>query len=120
MIIHPEVIVTPDFPTVQFREDRENVDLERELPRILNAQGWGIGTYFNVQFISHDRTRLLSAAMFVVIQVTEGLVTNEANPYQPTTRAVFTRVASQMTPFKTFVPAVEVESAEPKKKVASK
>ena len=96
MIINPEVIVTPDCPTVQIREPRENLSLEEELPRIVHNQGWGVGTYFNVQFISHDRTKLLSTGAFVVVQADERLHTSDANPYQPMTKAVSTRKAEQI------------------------
>ena len=65
MIIAPHIIITPDLPTVQFREPRELVDLDRELQRALNAQGWGVGTYFNVQFLTHDRTTLLASLEMV-------------------------------------------------------
>src|SRR3990172_4674588 len=94
MIIAPEVIVTPDHPTIRFREPREKVDLDIELPRILHAQGWGCGNYFNVQFLSHDKTRLLSSALYVVYQVSETIHTSETNPYQPITKMVFSRKAS--------------------------
>lgn len=97
MIINPEVIVTPDEPTVKIREARENVDLDREIPKILHAQGWDVGTFFNVQFISHDRTKLLSFARFIVTESTEQLHTSDANPYQPSTKAVFTRKAAQIS-----------------------
>jgi hypothetical protein len=93
MLIHPEIIVAPDRPTVKFREPREQVNLEAEIPKILHVQGWGVGTYFNVQFISHDRTKLLSAALFVVTQETEGLHTSD-HPYQPVTKVIYTRKAS--------------------------
>jgi hypothetical protein len=96
MIIHAEVVVTPDRPVVIFREPREKVDLDVELPRTLNSQGWGVGTYFNVQFISHDRTILLASAEFVVTEVREGLHTNEANPYQPITKMIASRKFEQI------------------------
>ena len=96
VIIHPEVLVTPDRPIVMFREPREQVDLDKELPRLLHAQGWGVGTYFHVQFVSHDRATLLASGEFVVTEVREGLHTSEANPYQPVTKSVFTRRAEQL------------------------
>ena len=97
MIIHPEVIVTPDCPTVKFREDPESIDLPKVLDNVLKHQGWGVGTHFHVQFVSHDRTELLSFAEFVVTSVKEDLVTNEANPYQPMTRLVASRRCAQVT-----------------------
>ncbi len=93
MVIHPEVVVTPDLPTIKFREPRDQVDLDVELPRILHAQGWGCGTYFHVQFLSYDRTKLLASANFVVSEEVEKLYTSEANPYQPITKTVFSRKA---------------------------
>lgn len=91
MIIAPEIVVTPDLPTIHFREPRDQVNLDIELPRILHAQGWGCGTYFHVQFLSHDKSILLASAQFVVSQVSESIHTSEANPYQPVTKTVFGR-----------------------------
>lgn len=97
MIVTPEIFVTPDCPTVRMREARENVDLDAELPKILHAQGWGVGTFFHVQFVSHDRTRLLAFAKFVVTEENESLQTNDANPYAPMTKTVFSRRFEQVS-----------------------
>ena len=107
MIIAPEVFVTPDRPVIRFREPREKVSLESELPKAIQAQGWGVGTYFNVQFIDHDRTKLIASAEFVVTEVREGLHTSEANPYQPITRTVFMRKYQQVSQWAEFVAAVD-------------
>lgn len=96
MVIYPEIIVTPDTPTIKFHQPREQVDLNKELPRILHAQGWGCGTYFNVQFISHDKTKLLACAKFVVAEEVETLHTSD-NQYQPMTKTVFSRRAERIT-----------------------
>lgn len=96
MVVHPEVIVTPDTPTVRFREPREHIDLDKELPRLLHAQGWSCGTYFNVQFLNHEKTKLLACARFVVTEETESVQTSDANPYQPMTKTVFSRKAEQI------------------------
>ena len=96
MVIQPEVFVTPDRPVVRFREPREKVDLGNELPKVIHAQGWGIGTYFNVQFIDHDRTTLIASAEFLVTEVREGLHTSEANPYQPVSKTIFMRKFEQI------------------------
>lgn len=96
MIIHPEIIITPDFPTVRIRAPKEQYNLDVELPKILHSQGWGCGTYFNVQFISHDRTKLLSSALFVVSEEEESLHVNEANPYQPVTKTRINRKAEMI------------------------
>lgn len=96
MIIHPEIYATPDSPTVKFREPRDQIDLEIELPKILHSQGWDCGTYFHVQFVSHDKKKLLSSATFVVSEIDETLHTNEDNPYSPVTKTVFHRKAQQI------------------------
>ena len=96
MVIQPEVFVTPDRPIVRFREPQEKVDLALELPKVLQSQGWGIGTHFHVQFINHDRTALLASAEFMVTEVKEGIHTSEANPYQPMTKMVFMRKFEQI------------------------
>ena len=96
MIIAPEVIVTPDLPTIRFREPMDHVNLDTELPKILHSQGWGCGTYFHVQFLSHDKSILLASVQFVVSQVSESIHTSETNPYQPVTKTVFGRKADQV------------------------
>ena len=93
MIIHPEVIVTPDQPTVKFRQPRDQVNLDEEIPKILHTQGWTCGTYFNIQFVSHDQTELLATAEYVVTQAVEASHTNESNPYQPVTKMITKRKA---------------------------
>ena len=89
MIIYPEILVTPDHPTIKFKQPREQVNLDVELPKILHAQGWGCGTYFHVQFLDHDKAKLLASALYVVTEEVETLVTSDANPYQPVTKTVF-------------------------------
>lgn len=93
MIIQPEILVTPDRPIIRFREPKDQVDISRELPRILQSQGWGCGTYFHIQFLSHDKTQLLASALYVVSREVESLHTSDANPYQPMTKTIFGRTA---------------------------
>lgn len=97
MIIHPEILIAPDRPIIKIRQSREQVNLDVELPKILTAQGWGIGTYFDIQFVSHERNRLLSAAQFVVTEEMESLQTTELNAYQPVTKTVVTRKWAQLS-----------------------
>lgn len=102
MIIHPEVFVTPDCPTIRFRESHENIDLDKELPKILHTQGWGCGTYFHVQFMNHEKTQLLSSCLYVVDSDKEELQINESNPYSPSTRTVHKCTASPAGKLITF------------------
>ncbi len=96
MVIHPEIVVTPDYPTIKLRNDPSHVNLDEELAKILPAQGWGCGTYFNVQFLTHDRARLIKSGKFVVTQENPSIHTSEANPYQPMTKEVYSRKAEQI------------------------
>ena len=96
MVIFPEVIVTPDSPTVKFHQPRDQVDLDKELPRILASQGWGCGTYFNVQFLNHEKTKLLACARFVVSEESESVRTSSDDPYRSVTKTVFSRKADQI------------------------
>ena len=96
MLIYPDIQATPDSPTIKFYQPRDQIDLNKELPRILHTQGWGCGTYFNVQFLNHEKTKLLACGRFVVSEEVETLQTNDANPYQPMTRTVFSRRAEQI------------------------
>jgi hypothetical protein len=96
MLIYPDIQATPDCPTIKFNQPRDQVDLHKELPRILHAQGWGCGTLFNIMFLNHDKTKLLACGRFVVCEEIETIQTNDANPYQPMTKTVFSRVAVQI------------------------
>jgi hypothetical protein len=96
MLIYPDIQATPDCPTIKFNQPREQIDLNKELPRILHAQGWGCGTLFNIMFLNHEKTKLLACGRFVVSEEVETIQTNDANPYQPMTRTVFSRGAMQI------------------------
>lgn len=96
MVIQPEIVVTPDCPTVKFRENHSNVDLDKEIPRILHAQGWEVGTYFHVHFLNHERNKLLKSGAFIVTEVVSALHVSETNPYQPITKEIYTRKAEQV------------------------
>jgi hypothetical protein len=96
MLIYPDIQATPDCPTIKFSQPREQIDLSKELPRILHAQGWGCGTLFNIMFLNHEKTKLLACGRFVVSEEVETIQTNDANPYQPMTKTVFSRVAVQI------------------------
>lgn len=114
MLIHPDVVVTPDYPTIRFRQPREQVDLNKELPRILQAQGWGCGTYFHVQFFSHDKTRLIASTRFVVTEEVE-LITTSEDQYRPITKTVFNRKCAQVDPWWECGNSAEVLKTESEK-----
>ena len=97
MIVHPLIYVTPDRPTIQIREPQGTTDLDPVLNRVLVAQGWGTGTYFDVQFVDHEAKNVLSHAAFIVKGVAEVLRTNESNPVQPITGVVAVRKFRQVT-----------------------
>ena len=104
-IIRPEIFITPDCPTVKFREDPQNINLAIEIPKILTSQGWALGTIFYIQFIDHDKTKLIKVARFIVTSENSDLRTY--NPYgpQPMTKLVETREATQIEAW--FYPAGE-------------
>lgn len=110
MIIRPEISVTPDCPTVKFREASETINLDIEIPKLLVTQGWLLGTVFIVQFINSERTKLIKAARFMVVAEDDSL--NVANPegYQPMTKTIYTREAKQMEAW--FWPGGEPSAAE--------
>jgi hypothetical protein len=93
MVIAPKVFITPDRPVIRFKQPREKTDLDKEIQRVLRAQGWGLGTYFNVQFVSHDETELISQAKYVVSKDCEDFQTNEDNLYNPSSKTVHLREA---------------------------
>ncbi len=94
-IINTNVIT----PTVSFVVPRDQINLNIELPNIARNQGWGCGTYFNVQFlekIGDKNIRLLASALYVVTYEDEILHTSEDNPYQPITKNIHRREVSQI------------------------
>lgn len=113
MVVHPQT-GRPDRPTVQFFEPRELVNLKVELARLLaHGDVVGVGTYFNVQFLSHDRKALLSSALFVVTHEEQRRVTNEANPYQPISSDPWTRKFAQIGEWWTAAPVEQVAAPVP-------
>jgi len=114
MIVKPEIVVTPDYPKVFIREPREAVDLDVEIPKILQVQGWDVGTSFRILFVSHDRQELLSHAEFIVTASMESIETVDTGPASTMTKAVKARRWAQIgdwweakTPAKDEVAAVK-------------
>jgi len=97
MIIHPDINNTPDRPVIKFRTPKELMDLNLELGRAMKSQGWALGTRFTVQFINHEKTNLLSTAEFVVSDREESFITNDDNPYAPTSKDIVTYRAFQVS-----------------------
>jgi hypothetical protein len=126
MVIYPEVIVTPDRPTVRFNGPVDKIDLDKVIPAILQSQGWSCGTFFNVQFVNHERTVLIKSGQFVVTESSESLQTNDANPYQPMTRTAVNRKAEIIGDWwypavnKAETPVPKTEVAEPVKQRAAR
>lgn len=116
MVIYPEVIVTPDTPTIKFHQPREKMDVDKEIERVLHNQGWSCGTFFNVQFVNHEKTKLLACARFVVSEESEQLQRSDANPYQPMSKTVFNRRAAQIGEW--WVDKAPVETKKPETKIA--
>lgn len=94
MIIRPEIFTTPDCPIVKFREVTANLDVE--IPRILQTQGWGLGTIFCVQFMNHEKTELIKMARFVVSFEDSSIQTFNPDSQSPMTKLVEARRAKQM------------------------
>ena len=103
MIISPQIIATPDCPTVIIREPQEAIEnLDLVLQRVLYRQGWGLGTHFNVHFVDHDRHRLLALGQFVVIEDREEIRTVETVPDQPMTKVEHIRRYAQLESWREF------------------
>jgi len=88
MIIHADVSGTPDCPTFSFRQPISEVNLDTEIPKILKEWGWSLGTYFNVQFIKDDRTKLIASGRFIVTEEVNAVHTANAESYSPNTREI--------------------------------
>jgi len=100
-VIHPEVSTTPDQPTIKIRQAWELTDLDKLIPSILQAQGWPCGTYFNLQFVNHERDLLLADARFVVDSSRESQRTTD-NEYSPNTRMVVSYKAKRVTEWRFY------------------
>ena len=95
-ITRPQIVITPDCPTVKFREAPETINLAIELPKVLTQQGWGLGTIFCIQFINHEETKLIKLARFIVASEEESMQTFNPESNQPMTKLVQARAACQM------------------------
>ena len=119
MVIYPDIQSTPDSPTIKFNQPRDQIDLEKELPRILHAQGRGCATLFKIMFLNHEKTKLLACGRFVVSEEIETIQTNDANPYQPMTKTVFSRHAEQIGdwwPAENKPDVIDITFMEPKRR----
>jgi hypothetical protein len=70
--------------------------LEKEISKVINYQRWSCGTYFNVQCVNHNRSKLLQTSLWVVCEETEDVRVNEDNPYSPVSHIVSARKAAQI------------------------
>ena len=95
-IIRPDIFTTPDCPTVKFREDPELINLDIEIPKLLFTQGWGLGTTFSIQFINHERTKVIKVARFIVSAEDASLHTFNPDSEHPMTKTVETRRAKRI------------------------
>jgi hypothetical protein len=95
-ITRPEIFITPDCPTVKFREDPKVINLVIEIPKILTQQGWALGTIFTVQFVNHEKTKLIKVARFIVSTENETLHTFNPDGERPMTKLIQARTAKQM------------------------
>lgn len=97
MVIHPDVDNTRVYTYVQFHQPQDQVDLEKEFELIFKHNRIaGVGSLFTVQFLSDDRTTVLSTGQFIVAYQKEKRITSDADPYQPVSRDVFIRKAEQI------------------------
>lgn len=94
-IIRPQIVITPDCPTVKFREDPTTINLAIELPKILAQQGWSLGTMFCIQFVNHEETKLIKFAKFVVSSEEESMHTFNPESAAPMTKLIQSRTAKQ-------------------------
>jgi len=86
--INPEVFTTPDRPIIRIREFRGHVDLDDLISKLIHAQGWGSGTYFSVQFMNHERSKIFASGEFMVTMADEALVTSNPDSRNPNTKMV--------------------------------
>ena len=93
MVIAPKVYVAPDRPVIRFKQPKEKIELDKEIQKVLRNQGWGLGTYFNVQFVNHDETELISQAEYVVSKDCEQFQTNDDNQFSPSSKTAHIREA---------------------------
>ena len=103
MIVKPQIIATPDCPTVMFRESAEAFDVEEEVRKALHRQGWGIGTRFNVHLVNHEATELLATASYIVTGEIEDYQTRDVDGYTSMSKTVYRRKCARLGEWTEFL-----------------
>lgn len=91
--IKPNVVTTFDNPIVQVKCDptEDEVNVDEILRQVLTRFEFVLGTSFDLQFLTLDGSRILALRRYIVIQVTEEIVTSNVNHYQTMTKTVYHR-----------------------------
>ena len=113
MIVKPQIITTPDNPTVMFREAAEAFDLEDEVLKVVHRQGWGLGTRFSVHLINHEATELLKTATYVVTGEVEDYQTRDVDGYQSMSKTIYRRKCALLGDWTEIQPAKKAEKTAP-------
>lgn len=116
--IKPTVNPTYDNPVVQLRcePDNDEIDVDELLQQVMQRNEFGLGTSFDLQFISMDSTRLLAVRRYIVSKVEEEIVTNSMSHFQTMSKTVFHRECEPLMPMVVLDPSAEVLRGKKKKK----
>ena len=92
-VLKPQVINVFDNAVVQVKciPEEDEIDVTSLLGHSLARFEFGIGTSFDLQFLSMDGSQLFGVRRYIVNEVKERLAVNEVNHYQTMSRTVYDR-----------------------------
>lgn len=92
-VLKPQVINVFDNAVIQVKciPDEDEIDVAALLGHSLARFEFTIGTSFDLQFLTMDKTQLLAVRRYIVTEVTERIAVNDVNHYQTLSKTVFDR-----------------------------
>lgn len=95
-VLKPQVINVFDNAVVQVQciPEEDEIDVASLLGHSLARFEFGIGTSFDLQFLSMDKSQLFGVRRYIVNEVKEGLDVHDINHYQTMSKTVYGRKCS--------------------------
>ena len=112
--LRPNVIAVFDNPVAQVKcePDRDEINVDALLNEIMVRFEFGIGTSFDLQFLTMDGTKVLAMRRYFVSSAVESIVTLPMNFDQTMTRSVFHRMCVPISDWFIFDKVAEVLRSE--------
>ena len=92
-VLKPQVINVFDNAVIQVKciPGEDEIDVATLLGHSLARFEFTIGTSFDLQFLSMDKTQLFAIRRYIVNEVTDRIVTSDINHYQTLSKTVYDR-----------------------------